>query len=110
VRDHKILTYRKTKNLLDIASEMGGLLTALKAAMLIMVAAFSHETVNSQYANRLYTWVKPASWQKPIKNDQNEFILDAKGKKTFKKSILESPIPLVRCLDFRKFCFCKRAS
>jgi len=58
-------------------------MTSLKAAMFIIVAAFSLETVNSQFANRLYTWIKPQSWQKPIKDDNDEFVLNAKGKKTY---------------------------
>jgi len=52
-------------NILDMLSAVGGLFAGLKGIMMVFVSMFSSTHVTTQFANRLYTWIKPDSFQKP---------------------------------------------
>jgi hypothetical protein len=63
---------------------VGGLFTALKAGMMLIVMSFSSYPINGQFANKLYTWIKPDSWRKDkdlIEDNKGNPILDSQGKK-----------------------------
>jgi len=62
VNDGLTITSRKTMNILDALSKVGGLFAGLKAGMLIFVSMFSLPHIDAQFANRLYTWIKPESF------------------------------------------------
>jgi len=69
VDENKTVTRRKTMNILDMLSKVGGLFAGLKSGMFIFVSMFSLSHINTQFANRLYTWMKPDSFCEPEKDE-----------------------------------------
>jgi hypothetical protein len=62
---------RKTKNILDILSSLGGLFASLNKIMMIFVSFFSLPMMNAQYAHKLYTWNTPDSFKQEKKGQGN---------------------------------------
>jgi len=74
-------------------SAVGGLFAGLKAGMLVFVSMVAGASITTQFANRLYTWIKPDSFSKPQVDELGKPLTDKEGNVILKKSILEESIP-----------------
>jgi hypothetical protein len=59
------VTSRKTTDLLQVLASFGGLFFITSTFMSIVVRKFSLPSINAQFANRIFTWMKPKSWLEP---------------------------------------------
>ena len=81
--DTKTVTSRSNITLLDILSNIGGLQGFIYVFFNMIVGWFALPTVSTLYANRLYTWHKPATEEQADGSHSSK-----KTKKIVKASII----------------------